>query len=629
MTRYFTNPYNFAPFGEGIERRTAARMLGHDRIDGEALSGRLTADMLTLTRLVLVNRVPGEMVELHRKDEQGRNFQHRVYLTFPHNRRGDKIIPASTLKGMLRNYAEIIGDGCVSTFNGTYRYQHYDPEKKSRDKIRVDHRQALPETFRYEQCGLTDQRGRYRTNDGEGLCITCRMFGNQGTHIQGGRRSRRIGGERRAAGPGQAGMFAGKIRICDARLVTPDSLEKQPLLLRELGHPKPHHEPFYLKDGGLRGRKLYYHHQEHKNNYLDPRNLPRVQNVTVNESVSQGAQFSFTIDFDNLSREELALLCWVLDLDGRPLADDSLCHKLGLGKPIGLGSVKLRISSLTLLDPARLYVNPDQAAEEFTMEQEAFRAKLDEVKSWYGSDPLAAAPVLRDIMRLGRRFIRYPDRRRWFSAGFSKTPLPEDGNLVFPLPPRPRQEPEQREPDRRGEQRDGERHEPGERRRESRDGERREPRERAARPGTVAQDRGGRPTGEQSHRGFYQRHERPGRQGPPGDRPQSRSQSTSERPMASSLASSLAKGLQGLEKLKQARTAEPAAEQLSLKAGVAVRGIIEDIQGEKVMVKLHAGGLGTFIKPLIQLEVGDEVKVKIRRVRSEGESYEVEYGRKL
>lgn len=60
--------------------------------------------------------------------------------------------------------------------------------------------------------------------------------------------------------------------------------------------------------------------------------------------VEQGGEFWFHIDFDNLSRWELALLCFSL----RPFPE--FRHKLGMGKPIGLGSVRIDPLGLFLVD---------------------------------------------------------------------------------------------------------------------------------------------------------------------------------------------------------------------------------------------------------------------------------------
>jgi hypothetical protein len=53
--------------------------------------------------------------------------------------------------------------------------------------------------------------------------------------------------------------------------------------------------------------------------------------------VKPGVSFTFYVRFYNLRDEELGALLWALDLP------PGHCHRLGMGKPLGLGSVQLRI----------------------------------------------------------------------------------------------------------------------------------------------------------------------------------------------------------------------------------------------------------------------------------------------
>lgn len=68
--------------------------------------------------------------------------------------------------------------------------------------------------------------------------------------------------------------------------------------------------------------------------------------------VKPGVKFQFRLYFENLSDEELGALCWVLN----PLGDASkdYCHHLGMGKPLGMGAVKLE-AALYRTDRAKRY----------------------------------------------------------------------------------------------------------------------------------------------------------------------------------------------------------------------------------------------------------------------------------
>lgn len=63
-----------------------------------------------------------------------------------------------------------------------------------------------------------------------------------------------------------------------------------------------------------------------------------------------GVEFDFRVRFDNLSNEELGALLWVLQLG----ADSRYRLKVGMGKPLGMGAVKV-IPRLHLIDRVARY----------------------------------------------------------------------------------------------------------------------------------------------------------------------------------------------------------------------------------------------------------------------------------
>ncbi|MCP4418113.1 MAG: hypothetical protein GY805_15935 [Chloroflexi bacterium] len=96
--------------------------------------------------------------------------------------------------------------------------------------------------------------------------------------------------------------------------------------------------------------------------------------------VREDVQFSFRIHFENLLPAELGLLWWAIALP----ADDNqtYCHKLGMGKPLGLGAVQLKVDekNLHLVDQnARyqaLFTDGSQAQEWATGEESPERTHL-------------------------------------------------------------------------------------------------------------------------------------------------------------------------------------------------------------------------------------------------------------
>ena len=142
------------------------------------------------------------------------------------------------------------------------------------------------------------------------------------------------------------GRLASRVRISDASSVS--EVEKKTVTLKELGSPKISYYRFYAtndydnKGASLRGRKIYWHNEDEQG-FLTC--IKTERNATM-EIVGgdKSAEFEFSVYYDNLTEKELEELKWVLTL-GDNREDSDLCHKLGHGKPIGLGSSKIVITS--------------------------------------------------------------------------------------------------------------------------------------------------------------------------------------------------------------------------------------------------------------------------------------------
>jgi len=100
---------------------------------------------------------------------------------------------------------------------------------------------------------------------------------------------------------------------------------------------------------------------------------------TLIKPLNSGVKFGFRVYFDNLSKVGLGALCWAL----QPRGDQNkkYCHKLGMGKPLGLGSVKLT-PTLNLIDRKARYgslladgVSKVQAIDQYIQKfEDAFKA---------------------------------------------------------------------------------------------------------------------------------------------------------------------------------------------------------------------------------------------------------------
>jgi CRISPR-associated protein (TIGR03986 family) len=156
----------------------------------------------------------------------------------------------------------------------------------------------------------------------------------------------------------QALALASRIRFADALPgddVTPgELLEDEPVPLRILSSPKLPSPALYFRNqtgshipkAELRpgehkpqGRKVYLHQRSQPGEKPWETRYPLEHPDQKNQvrPIRRDAQFTFHIDFDNLSDDELALLVYALS----PIPE--FHHKVGMGRPLGLGSVRLDV----------------------------------------------------------------------------------------------------------------------------------------------------------------------------------------------------------------------------------------------------------------------------------------------
>ncbi len=102
--------------------------------------------------------------------------------------------------------------------------------------------------------------------------------------------------------------------------------------VRELKHYNPDDDG---KLSAIRGYKLYWHKSgiNWQANSQDVNAHP-TQYTNINP-VKKGTTFTGRIRFENLSDVELGALLFALDLP------NECCHKIGMGKPLGLGSIRI------------------------------------------------------------------------------------------------------------------------------------------------------------------------------------------------------------------------------------------------------------------------------------------------
>jgi CRISPR/Cas system CSM-associated protein Csm3 (group 7 of RAMP superfamily) len=290
------------------------------------------------------------------------------------NKRDEYIIPGSSLKGMLRTIVETLGNGCLTLYDGNY------------ERNRVNYRREVPEAF--QKCG-----------DTMNLCIACRTFGMLKERTR--------------------GVFLGKVNIGDA-VVDQDRLYTyDPIYTAVLVEPKPHHADFYLEKGGrhIAGRKFYFHHSQDKEPLTADRLIlmgGRPANRYI-QPLDIETRFHFRLDFTNLTKDEFGVLLLAVRLE------DDMRHKIGYGKPLGLGSIELRPTSLMLVDYSTRYTQTGAGRGKKIVE-------VDDVWNVIGGHigEFSKAGLVHIAMEDLRRIWRwpsnpdvdyyYPSKRDWFDT---------------------------------------------------------------------------------------------------------------------------------------------------------------------------------------------------------------------
>lgn len=155
-------------------------------------------------------------------------------------------------------------------------------------------------------------------------------------------------------GTAEGDKFGSRVRFTDAEYTgnMENGLNSRGVTFGELGSPRPSYLPFYLRELGantdysagydsnqmeIRGRKFYWHHVPDTD-----RRVPRNNRNATFETVRENAEFRFRIYFDGITKRQLELLAMAVHLDENDLGGH-MCHKIGHGKPLGYGSVKICI----------------------------------------------------------------------------------------------------------------------------------------------------------------------------------------------------------------------------------------------------------------------------------------------
>ena len=134
------------------------------------------------------------------------------------------------------------------------------------------------------------------------------------------------------------------------------------------------------------GRKFYLHHDGWKDVLGNQEKLikDRNRNNRTVEAMNDGNRFKFKINFENLREWELGLLLYSLELQ------PGMGHKLGMGKPLGFGSVKIDVNELKTFVVKKEEEKRDDALPEWNSHNDQIDnyigQSMKKLNEWFGKE---------------------------------------------------------------------------------------------------------------------------------------------------------------------------------------------------------------------------------------------------
>lgn len=202
---------------------------------------------------------------------------------------------------------------------------------------------------------------------------------------------------------------------------------EMPLISMILGEPKPSYYPGYVVGG------KHYNHEDFRLRGYKQYWLKELRLTEGKDSVTaklrplpKGTRFNGILRYRNLTEDELGLLLWSLRLE------DGCYQTIGMGKPCGLGRMKLTIKGLREYSPAELYCSGDFNASTQTCGIETVNKYIEAYDTAAGKNiskkpsPLHNRKELKDFFFM-KRMIRPVEEASYMT-------LDEYRNIRSPLP---------------------------------------------------------------------------------------------------------------------------------------------------------------------------------------------------
>jgi len=408
------NPYDFVPFAK-VNRESIEASAQHSQINSEMFSG--------MVKCTLTVQSPFSIKS--------------VFEELYHANSNKVFIQGSSLRGMLRTTMESLYGGCGFKIERNYHYEREftHPKKKYKFTINYDVEDCYFSDKKFAE-GTYDELSSYtdcsRIIDGEfekkseserknntikdfPICPVCSLFGLTAS---------------------SSISLSGRLSFEDSSII---SVSLQAVRLPRPDQPRVYRRSFYFKNphtlppyteniaknkkdkfrvyegGEYNGRKFYLHSLNGE--------VAKGDFQTV-YAVPPQTEFTFNIRFTNLSDYELGMLLFALRLE------DGVCHKLGYGKPYGMGSVKIEHTEIRLLNKSAYekFDSPHPLQDDSV----GIAKWIEEFKEQYRNDfgeeitKTVQFKKLREIWDCQGRVLEYPPLKEFFGKQeFENTTIQE------------------------------------------------------------------------------------------------------------------------------------------------------------------------------------------------------------
>jgi len=363
----FYSPYQYIPcrkvsrFLDRFEDiRSGKTHIRHDRWVEDYLSGSIECLLTTKTPTMIGGpQHPGPSKE---------SPTHVDNYRFPQHKGGKLAIPGNSLRGMIGNIVETISLSSLRILDDEqYIQKKYNRKTNSTRKIKfksTTHKLFLRSVDNDPNILPWGSGNRDSLTPAEALFGVVDATATTTDDDDNGRN------------------LASRLIFHDA-LVEKDIDLLHKCTLKILGSPKPPSPIMYLhhkkdqsknikreqldgKNTLPNGRKYYLHHPEKqiKKEFWETATKKNQNQKMTCSPIPAGVSFRFCIDFDNLNGDELGLLLSALEPDRSPILKetrnmakptDEFWHRMGLGKPLGLGSVRIEVQNIRYVDRVQRY----------------------------------------------------------------------------------------------------------------------------------------------------------------------------------------------------------------------------------------------------------------------------------